>query len=664
MLNTSTKTILFAVFILALITACGGGTVGSNGGSSTFSVVSATPASGSEEIKVSQKIQVVFSDDVDQTSLNAYTFQVMETEGMSIIEGKIVYDSLTRTVTFEPFIPFTYDTPFHVMVTNLIRSTSSVHLANTTSVSFDTEESPDTSSFHPAENVTGVSPRTSIRIQFGTGIDFESFDESAFTLKVTNTQAPVEMEVELDEDAQVAVLWPEEELDINTNYTYTISSAVRNEFGAAYFGFDKSVSFTTASETPFTSFIASSWDDYADSVKLTADGNTLIVAGETWGVLTENVERYDGEAFIAAIDKATGEVLDTIQFGSGMNVDEEEVLEIADPIYDMVTIGNDIYVTGFTEGSFNINDTFKQTRRLFIAKYTWDGVSIFASGSPRFIPASANLEGYAITRNTAGTAVYVIGTTDGGAIQGAINQGADDIVVAKFSTNLLQQWVKQYGTAARDIAKGVAVDGNSVYIVGDTLGDFNNPTLQHVGLNPFMLQLNDTNGERTATPFDTTSAAANQGNAFARTVTGVVAHNGQITMVGTQTNNIGISAFALRYQSTNGVPTYQAWGAGTGNQDEVATGVYADPNGTVYVASTRFHEMNNNGVIMNHGMTEILRLDTSGFSLYRNLDADMHASVRSMVMDNAGTMYATGYVHGHMNGVMPVGMGDVFIARP
>ena len=671
MLQTFARNTLLAIAILTFISACGGGDTDTfTAGGTGFTVMSTTPANANNPISVTQKVQAVFSGDIDQTSLNEYTFQVMETEGMSIIEGKISYDAVTRTVTFEPYMPFTYATPFHLMITNKIRNASNTHLSTTTSVNFSTVAKPSESTFHPTDQATKVSPRSSVRIQFGASINFDSFDENAFTMIETATNTSVTVDVELDKDAQTAILWPAdsynsgEGLRTSTQYSYTISSAVLNTSSTSFFEGDKTVSFTTHFNTPFTSFVASNWDDYADSIKIVDDG-TLIIAGETWGALTDSVDRYDGDAFIAAIDPSDGEVLDVIQFGSGVLIDENEALAIADPIYDMVTINNDIYVTGFTEGNFSTLDTTPGNRKLFVSKYTWNTQTqtISTFNQPILIEANTDIEGYAITKNSSNSAVYVIGTTTG-AVTGNVNNGEEDVVVVKLDTNLTQLWLKQFGTAARDIAKGIAFDGNSVYIAGDTLGDFTNPTNPHLGLNPFLLQLDDTTGNQTATIFDT-GTSSNIGNASSRTTTGIAAFNNNIYLVGTQKNSNGVSTYGLSYTSGGGTPNYAAHGdSALNNDDEVATGIYVNSSGSIYVASTRFHEMNMGMGPQLHGMTEILSFNATNFSPFKTIEAGMHASVRSMVMDGNSTMYATGYAHGHMDGVMPVGMGDVFITRP
>lgn len=658
--------LLSPIFITLLISACGEGTVDSpsGGGGGAFSVVSTSPINDAE-IGIQDIIEVTFSGDVDHQSLNAYTFQVMETEGMTIIEGKIEYNAAQRKVTFEPYIPLTYDSDFHLMVTPLIRNTASTHLSVPTNVEFYTEGSPTETVYEPANGANDVSTRSPIRIQFGGDVDLENLNTDFFSMVETlNPSIQVPLEVDYDEDVKVVLLWPANEFKANTQYSYTISSQVPDGNGNPYSSVDVTNSFTTVA-AGFTNTIATPWDEYADSIKLVDNGATLIVAGETWGALEER-ERYDGDAFISAIDK-NGDVLATIDFGSG-GADYDDNNYIADAIYDMVTIGNDIYVTGFTEGNLLSTDVSAGTRKMFIAKYTWSQFSaqpFTLAAGPIFVNAGVgDAEGYAITANPSGTAVYVAGNvTNEGTIPGQTKIGSDDVFVAKFSAATLnQEWVKQIGTLTRDIVKGVAVDAsNNVYVAGDTLGDFINPdpSNPHVGLNPFVLQLSDTDGSPSPTVSFDTGASSDGGNAHSRIVTGIVVDSTQLYLTGTQHNANGTSTFALTYPLSGGTSQYAAYGDTGNNEDEIATGIYAAPNGTIYVSITRFFRQG----VQYHGATEIKSLSGNAFQNYKEVHAGHHASARSMVVDNTNTMFITGYLHGKLDGVYPQGQGDVFVAR-
>jgi len=266
-----------------LLAGCGGGeSTSSPSGSGLFSVQSASPANGATAVAVNSKIQVTFSEPVDQTSLNAYTFQVMETEGNSLVEGRIKYNAGTRTVTFEPYTPLIYDTSLEIKVSNQVRSSAGNHLAMAYTSLLNTQARPSVSSFSPDNNATQVNPRTAIRIQLP-----ETFNESTVAGNVslrTSANVVVPFGLETDADALTVILKPTINLAANTEFSYTITTGVKSSSGASIYSTDQTKKFTTSAASPFPITLATSWDEYADSIKLATDG-TLIVAGETWGAL-------------------------------------------------------------------------------------------------------------------------------------------------------------------------------------------------------------------------------------------------------------------------------------------------------------------------------------------------------------------------------------------
>jgi hypothetical protein len=76
---------------------------------------------------------------------------------------------------------------------------------------------------------------------------------------------------------------------------------------------------------------------------------------------------------------------------------------------------------------------------------------------------------YGLARHSSG--VYVVGTTTGN-LYGA-SKGATDTFIAKYGTNGTFLWGKQFGTSSFDSGRGIASDGNSnAYVVGTTRGSF------------------------------------------------------------------------------------------------------------------------------------------------------------------------------------------------
>ena len=72
---------------------------------------------------------------------------------------------------------------------------------------------------------------------------------------------------------------------------------------------------------------------------------------------------------------------------------------------------------------------------------------------------------------TDATGVYVVGSVSG-ALPGQTSAGGSDAFVRKFDANGGELWTRQFGTARADDALGVAVDSSGVYVVGRTEGTF------------------------------------------------------------------------------------------------------------------------------------------------------------------------------------------------
>jgi len=90
--------------------------------------------------------------------------------------------------------------------------------------------------------------------------------------------------------------------------------------------------------------------------------------------------------------------------------------------------------------------------------------------------------------------VYVVGYTTG-TLSGQSAAGLEDAFIVKFQDNGSQAWIRQFGTAGKDIAFSAAIDnlGNS-YVVGFVSGSLYGQT--HAGGEDAFLVKYDKNGNR------------------------------------------------------------------------------------------------------------------------------------------------------------------------
>lgn len=139
-----------------------------------------------------------------------------------------------------------------------------------------------------------------------------------------------------------------------------------------------------------------------------------------------------------------------------------------------------IYVTGITNASINTSnldpnnlnfnnlDTALTGEDAFVAKYDSTGRRLW------FNTLRTNSDDYSrgIAIDRTGN-VYITGETAGvlpsGRLPTNTSAGSIDGFVAKYNTNGVFQWTKQFGTAGNDQSQGIAVDSlGDVYLAGET----------------------------------------------------------------------------------------------------------------------------------------------------------------------------------------------------
>jgi len=150
---------------------------------------------------------------------------------------------------------------------------------------------------------------------------------------------------------------------------------------------------------------------------------------------------------------ADGTVLWIQQFGTAGG---DEAVGIA-------VSGDDIYVTGVTEGAFT-GIPSKGGRDMFVARYSSDGDPLWVRvlGTPN----ADYGHGVAIDDDDN---IYVSGGTYG-ALDGLTSAGGRDALLSKWQADGTLEWVKQFGTSEDDDAGAVALQGSVIFVAGYTGG--------------------------------------------------------------------------------------------------------------------------------------------------------------------------------------------------
>lgn len=191
--------------------------------------------------------------------------------------------------------------------------------------------------------------------------------------------------------------------------------------------------------------------DEAWGVAIDPSGVTY-VAGTTAGAMPGQVAAGGNDAFVRAT-APDGTVLWVRQFGT--KHDDRAFFVAIDGL-------GGIYVTGVTAGKLP-GQTKDGGFDSYVRKYDADGNALWT----RQLGTSADDIASEVAADASG--VIVIGNT-GGAL-GGTNRGHDDVFLRAFDPNGNERWTKQFGTPKTDIGFGLALPGDgSFFAIGFTLG--------------------------------------------------------------------------------------------------------------------------------------------------------------------------------------------------
>ena len=185
-------------------------------------------------------------------------------------------------------------------------------------------------------------------------------------------------------------------------------------------------------------------DDRAAGVA-TDSSNNAYVAGSTLGNLAGSKGSYD--MFLRKYS-ASGGVSWTKQFGTS-GFDYANAVAVS---------GSSVYVAGSTADGTASNYT------AYLAKFNSSGTQLWS----RSFGSSADDYATDVAVDSSGN-IYVVGYTYG-AITGS-NGGGTDMFVRKYNTSGNVVWTRQFHFSNRDEAYGVAVNGTSVFVLGEAYYD-------------------------------------------------------------------------------------------------------------------------------------------------------------------------------------------------
>ena len=197
--------------------------------------------------------------------------------------------------------------------------------------------------------------------------------------------------------------------------------------------------------------------------------NNIYLIGSTQGNLDGNSSAGNYDIFFIKYD-ISGDRKWTKQIGSS-----------ADDFGYSIGIdnSNNIYITGFTEGS--ISGSNAGGRDGFLAKYDTNGNQIWikqfgtSSDEGKISYAEFHISQESELSIDSSGNIFIVGTTLG--TLGDSNYGRDDIYLIKFNNSGNVVWTKQIGSDSIDFSDSIVIDNNNdIYLTGFTWGNLDGNT--------------------------------------------------------------------------------------------------------------------------------------------------------------------------------------------
>jgi hypothetical protein len=331
-------------------------------------------------------------------------------------------------------------------------------------------------------------------------------------------------------------------------------------------------------------------------------------------------------------------VLWTRQFGSSGDVDD---------IANAVTGNGDIFVAGYTQGTFlgQINFGIQDA---FITSYDAKGQELwkrqFGTSPDTYAKGVALYQG----------SVYVTGYTNG-TFPGQSNSGLIDAFLTKFDASGSILWTKQFGSDSNDYAYGVSTNSGGIYISGITYGTLANQ--KSAGGADIFLCKYDFNGNMVWTrqfgselnDYCYSLFADEQGVYVAGVAMGTLAPYCGLG---------GSDAFVYKFDGNGNSHWMQQFGS-AGN--DYANAVTADNSG-IYVMGITYGELT---ATKNAGGSDVFlaKLDQSGSFIWTRQFGTSNTDFAWAVSAYGGNIYLAGYTAGSFTNQFNAGNYDAFCAK-
>jgi len=424
-------------------------------------VTATTPAAGAAGVPPTTAVTITFSEPLDATSVNATNITMRVTSSSAAVPGTVTFNPTTRVATFTPTATLAQTTGYTVTVSGVRDAGGNAMVAPFT-FAFTTGDTnaPSVTAVLPANNAASVPVSSSVVATFSEAMDATSITTTTVTLRNTVTSAAVTGTVTYNPGTLQATFTPSGPLSNSTNYTFTVTTGVRDAAGNAMAS-PFSSTFTTAALADVIppSIVSRTPTNGAPSIAINT--NATVTFNETMDASTINASNITlaptagGPAVAASVTCNNPCTTATLDPAADLLNNTSYTLTVTTGVKDVA--GNTLAATS-TSTFTTITDTISPT----VISRTPAGTS------PTNVPLNTNVT-FVFSENMdpatiSGTTV-TLNVTAGAAVTGLVTYNAETRT-ATFdpSANLAPNtnYTATVTTGARDTA-GNALTGNFTF---------------------------------------------------------------------------------------------------------------------------------------------------------------------------------------------------------
>jgi hypothetical protein len=295
------------------------------------------PEDNEVDVPLDQTIAFTFSESIDQSTINASSFELKQ--GETVVAGEITFDA--NTVILTPFEDLEANSSYSASITTAVKDLAGNAIAAIKTITFTTIDVdvsiPRVNATNPLDGAESVVRNVVISVTFNEEMDVATINNSSFTLmQGTNSIAG-----EVSYNNEIATFSPQSTLDAGLTYTANISIAAQDLAGNALAA-DTEWSFTTTESS-----------NNLATVDLGSSANYVILAKSTITNVPSSAITGDMGLSPAATSLITGfDLVDATGFATSAQVTGQVfAADMASPTPTNLTVAVEDMMLAYTDAA-------------------------------------------------------------------------------------------------------------------------------------------------------------------------------------------------------------------------------------------------------------------------------------------------------------------------